>query len=85
MVFAGVVVSGLPPIDWTIRLTDEHWIRQLAIPGGHVDLLCEKRKGADAPANVSVSASAPIHVCIVCNGRSKILKITADRKYTVSV
>ncbi len=66
-------------IDWTIRLADEHGIRQLAIPGGHVDLVCEKRKGADAPVNVSVSATAPIRVCIACNGSSKVLDITPGK------
>jgi hypothetical protein len=66
-------------IDWTIRLADEHGVRQLAIPGGHVDLVCEKREGTDAPANVSVSATAPIRVCIACNGRSKVLDITPGK------
>lgn len=62
-------------IDWTIRLAEEHGLRQLAIPGGHVDLICESRKGADSPAAISVSATAPIRVNAVCSGRSAVLDI----------
>jgi glycogen debranching enzyme len=69
-------------IDWTIRLTEEHGLRQLAIPGGQIDLVCKKRKGAEAHANVSVTATAPVRVCIVCNGRNKTLDITPGKTCT---
>jgi glycogen debranching enzyme len=72
-------------IDWTIRLTEEHGLRQLAIPGGHVDLICEHRKDADAPANVSVSATAPVRISIRCNGRSVMPDIIPGKPCKITV
>jgi hypothetical protein len=72
-------------IDWTIRLTEEHGIRQLAIPGGHVNLMCAERKSPGEPAKISVSATAPISVCITCERRSSALDITPGKALTAEI
>jgi hypothetical protein len=72
-------------IDWTIRLTEEHGIRQLAIPGGHVNLMCAERKSPGEPAKISVSATAPISVCITCERRSSTLDITPGKTATAEI
>jgi hypothetical protein len=72
-------------IDWTIRLTEEHGIRQLAIPGGHVNLMCAERKSPGEPAKISVSATVPISVCITCERRSSTLDITPGKTATAEI
>jgi len=72
-------------IDWNIRLTEEHGIRQLGIPGGHVNLVCAERKSPDEPANVSVSATAPVNVRITCGIRSSALHITPGKALTAEI
>jgi hypothetical protein len=72
-------------IDWTIRLTEEHGIRQVGIPGGHVNLMCAERKSPGEPAKISVSATTPISVCITCERRSSTLDITPGKTATAEI
>jgi hypothetical protein len=72
-------------IDWTIRLTEEHGIRQVGIPGGHVNLMCAERKSPGEPAKISVSATVPISVCITCERRSSTLDITPGKTATAEI
>jgi glycogen debranching enzyme len=51
-------------VHWTLRLTEEHGIRQLAVPGGHLDLLCAFRGSPEDPAQVEVQSDAHLTIHI---------------------
>jgi hypothetical protein len=57
-------------IEWTVRLTCRHGIENLSLGSlGQVDLLCEARQSAQAPARVSIVARGPVDVIVRCAGR----------------
>ncbi len=69
-------------VDWTIRLTEEHGIKSLAIGGGRADFLCAARHSVNAPARVTIRSTVPVSV-ILHRGPEKSRTIKVPESVTV--
>lgn len=68
-------------VDWDIRLTEEHGIRQLPIGrGGLADFHCEERGSPEDPARIRVCSDADIVIHVRRGPMSTVLDVKAGRE-----
>jgi hypothetical protein len=73
-------------VSWDLRLTEEHGVRRLALPGGgRADFLCASRGDPAAPAHLDICADRPLAVALRCAGRAHTERVTPGRPCRLTI
>jgi glycogen debranching enzyme len=73
-------------IEWTIRLTGEHGIRNLSLGQlGKVTLLCAARKSVGDPAQVQIAAERPLQLLLHRDGKVARASAAQGKKTVATV
>ena len=72
-------------VEWHVRLTEEHGVKNMPIGQGRADFSCAAREGTDRPAEVVVSSDVPLAVTVRRGNACEVLAIAAGASVSATV